>query len=463
MDIEKELRNLSQEARELPPQLNMERIVRKTKRRKTIHTISFAGRSVLSVAAGLFILLFIGVNSSVSIARAFTEMPLIGGLSESLVIRRDIRQVIRNREDIGEVIGAGGLHEVSMTKEGKNSDLSFTIDSYLADESSFSAFVRLDGELPSDFAYLEITNISINDTDRVKPVEYYNSGMYKDIRIGELQFMQFFWERPSTDFVIGFDIIVYRFNSEPLEESFNFKFEDVEIPEAKYVPINQIFNLEGYEILFTEMIIAQSSTKIIYEDPSIYGIDFYGFDIYLTDSDGHVLSDATEYNSYSFMEGRKNYTCVILPTVYYKETEDIQINIAGASFSRYDERILSVNIRHKMASFDGRTIPVEVYERSTYEDFGLPADPDLYGIESIVIFVPYDDSMPFFNAPYEIFDDMNIYKNKYDYPITTIDGQDYMVIQCPVYFESNDVYHFVAISDSKKARYRTTIDVDIEG
>ena len=72
IDIEKEILELTSEAKELPETMNMDRIRRRAKKRKRIHTFAVVGRSLAGVLVTMFLALFIAVNSSVSVARAGT-------------------------------------------------------------------------------------------------------------------------------------------------------------------------------------------------------------------------------------------------------------------------------------------------------------------------------------------------------------------------------------------------------
>ena len=61
IDIEKEILAMSEEAKDLPETMNMDRIRRRAKKRKRIHTIGVIGKSLAGVLVTMFLALFIAV------------------------------------------------------------------------------------------------------------------------------------------------------------------------------------------------------------------------------------------------------------------------------------------------------------------------------------------------------------------------------------------------------------------
>ena len=55
IDIEKEILAMSEEAKDLPETMNMDRIRRRAKKRKRIHTIGVIGKSLAGVLVTMFL------------------------------------------------------------------------------------------------------------------------------------------------------------------------------------------------------------------------------------------------------------------------------------------------------------------------------------------------------------------------------------------------------------------------
>ena len=55
IDIEKEILALTEEAQDLPDTMNIDRIRKKTKKRKRIHTIGVIGKSMAGVLVTMFL------------------------------------------------------------------------------------------------------------------------------------------------------------------------------------------------------------------------------------------------------------------------------------------------------------------------------------------------------------------------------------------------------------------------
>ncbi len=128
-------------------------------------------------------------------------------------------------------------------------------------------------------------------------------------------------------------------------------------------------------------------TKLILERPNIPDFYAYGFEIYLTDEKGQVIADPfshIETGNYAqpqvltdfHVEGdqitEESFDCYILPSIYHKDVDKIQIHIKTLSGYTYDPNMLRIDPKNLTATFNGNSLPVKKYDSTyTYESFGL--------------------------------------------------------------------------------------------
>ena len=482
MNIDDELKNLASEAHELPSRMNIDRIRKTAKRRKTIHTLIVTGRSLLAFICVSFLSLFIGVNTSASFARAASDLPLIGGLSEAMVLRQEIRDSIRHNKDIEDAVTAGDFVEVSMSDAGNKKLFTYKIDSYLADEASLAFFSLLETDLKLAADGFSCENIRITDLKN-NEIIYRSQNAECFNKCGIASFCQLYWDRPATDFALDFDLLdpnLYPDNGLCTSEkdrrvdSYHFEFRNVQITPSERVELDRAFTFKDHDIRFTHMLISETATKVFVRFPNDAGFKVSGLDFYITDENGEVISDPRQHNSYS---GNNSYKacqaadgsmCYILPSIHYKDTKHIQIHIVSISCRTYDTRLLEVYPADKTAIFDGRKLPIEVYDSSySYRDFGLKLQPMFYNPENSLLFlIPKEEDMPAFNSFYSELDGGTC---TYDleYPTITKGGKEYIVIQCQGQFHANNpknlttCYRFASSEDFENHRLYQRMEVDL--
>ncbi|MBR2751844.1 MAG: hypothetical protein IKD90_12020 [Clostridiales bacterium] len=536
MNIEDKLNELAFEAQRIPDRLNMETIVEKTKKRKTRHNIAFAGKVALSVAALLFVTLFIGVNASLTFARTATDLPVLGKFSSALILRSDIREALS--DDIKEAIEAGDFTEVHKRFSGEKGTIDCEVKSFLADHLSFVFFMDMftDLDLESQQYYLGDFHFVRLDDELPQKEQLLSSFNY---HLGKESYVQLYDLPLKTDFAIEFSVFdcepkayfdMYdmfaqedtfsspelaakneenrKYNQEHTVDSFHIEFHDVVRKASKYYRINKSFTYEKQEITILEMMLYNTGTKLILERPNIPDFYAYGFEIYLTDEKGQVIADPfshIETGNYAqpqvltnfLVEGdqitEESFDCYILPSIYHKDVDKIQIHIKTLSGYTYDPNMLRIDPKNLTATFNGNSLPVKKYDSTyTYESFGL--DLPMPAIEGDYCFfaVPKTSDMPAFNRHYDqllnmftegtgIFYSLDLYDidvSNYlfePYPTATIDGTEYLLILfLPDSFSGENYYdldpqaqdqdtcYYFAAADPQTVVYTINQKVDVD-
>jgi|GEM_PF-1797858 len=477
MKLENEIQNLAKEAFVLPEKMNIDRIRKVTKRRKVIHDVAVVGRTLLVLFATLFLSLFIGVNTSTSFARACADMPIIGDLSQSMVVRSEIRTAIRHNKNVQEYIQAGGLHEYHQIQGGSNSQIRCTVDSYLADSLAFSFLVKIDTSIDlqkeDHFSLSDLCLIDLDTNEEIKCPAISGTDIKEP---GKLQLVQTYWEEPHKNFAVKFKINNVIGKSQKIEETFTYEFRNVEINPVKHYPIDQTIDFEDRQIHFSDLLVSETTTLVAIEQPNWDGYKFQSIDLFITDENGNTISDPG-LNNGKFNEGYqlkgengKTYTYIFMPTIFYKNVQKVKIQITAICYTRYDNRILTVYPHKDIATIGGQTIPIEVYgsDRS-YGDFGLPdyTRNDAPEEGTMLFVIPYDKQMPLYN--YVCSQSQNglelLYEEHFGYPTTTIDGKEYLIIKVSREYEEmlgqDPVYSFVSNGDSETSRLVSAVEVDL--
>ena len=474
IDIEKEILAMSEEAKDLPETMNMDRIRRRAKKRKRIHTIGVVGKSFAGVLVTLFLALFIAVNSSVAVARAFSDVPVIGTLSRNLVVRSDIKKAMRHNKDLVAAFEEEGLIPVNMADSGQTGQMTITVDSYYADELDLILCLKLDTDRAHGNTYFYMRDVQIIDLNTGESVyqETHCSMDYFDT-VGKLQFTEFFWDNPCTDFEVRFN--VWGPSDEMPEEdvaidSFRFEFHDVDPSPAVHIPLDETFTACGMTFHFTGLQASGSMTKVFYDCPKGENITFFNFDLYITDETGKVISDEfqsfgsrmTGYDYYD--ETGKRYMCEILPSIFYDDCDSVTIHLSTVFCATHDPRFLRIDPESRTGSFDGKVFPIEVCDSSTtYSDYGLPPMSYYDTLEEKVFFVvPYDEEMPEFNGTITPLEGGAPICDGNVFPVTTINGEKYLVIE--YYYATYDedgCYYFVQQDDSETLRVNKSFSVDL--
>ena len=94
MNIEKLLDELGQDLQNAPVEMDKPAMRKSMTRKRTLHRIGVAGRTVGIALASLFLVLFVGVNTSVKFARAASDVPVIGKLSNAMIVSDDIGEAL---------------------------------------------------------------------------------------------------------------------------------------------------------------------------------------------------------------------------------------------------------------------------------------------------------------------------------------------------------------------------------
>ncbi|MBR5425640.1 MAG: hypothetical protein IK106_03890 [Clostridiales bacterium] len=475
IDIEKEILALTEEAQDLPDTMNIDRIRKKTKKRKRIHTIGVIGKSMAGVLVTMFLALFIAVNSSVSVARAFSDAPVIGPLSQRLVVRSEIKKAMRHNKNLAGVFEEDALIPVEMEDSGTTGQMKCTVDSFYADELALVLCLKLDTKLEtSSDSYFYMTEIRVIDLNTGEDL-YENTFCSMDYfdMVGKFQFTELYWKRPCTDFKVQFNVSDPQADSYDMVpiDSFSFEFHDVEPAPAIHIPLDETITACGLTYHFTEIQAAGSMTKVFYEWPYGENMKFYTSDLYITDQDGNIISDefqayGSRMTGYDYMDETtgKKMQCDILPSISYEDPDSITIHISQVFCSSYDPRFLKIDPENKTGTFEGRTFPIEIYDNSaTYSDFGAPSMPYYDSLdEKIFVVVPYEDDMPEFNGTICLLAGEGPNCDGNTFPTTMIDGKEYLVIEYYKYtYDLDGCYYFVQEDDSEFLRANESFDVDI--
>lgn len=472
MDIEKELMNLVSEASDLPESMNMERIKKTTKKRKNIHTAVVAGRSVLAVAAVFFLSLFIGVNTSKSFAVATSDIPLLGSISRKMIIRDEIKKALEENEDFEEFAEKGGIHEVAYEQTSENGNVTVTIDSYIADSLAFGFLVKVQTNVPlAPGEELFLHNLRLVDTVTGEELgfRYADGTLFEEA--DEFHLVRVFWDKPSTNVALLFDVAPLQ-DVTKFYEHFRFDFSEMELTPLKRYVIDQTVDFDGYSLTVADLLVSETTTYACFKDPYMPGFDFYNITIDIKDADGNYIGEPrTEYNYYMqyYRDDGESYFYTFLPSIYYADTDSIDLVFKQVVYEPYSTDILTVYPDRGIATYMGVEYPVEVYGSDvSYSDFGLTENPELSGTETELFLVPYDSSiMPEFNYPCYVDENGRVQKlNKFTYPRKTIDGQEYYVFQTGTYAsylgnEYQTAYSFLHADNIKERTLSSVISVDL--
>ncbi|MBO4927009.1 MAG: hypothetical protein J5379_02000 [Clostridiales bacterium] len=434
-NIEDLLTELGQDLQYEPEKLNTGTMRKSMVRRRAFHYIAVAGRSVVIAAASLFLVLFVGVNTSVKFARAASDVPVIGTISKSIIIRDDIKEALTDHEDLEKPIEAGHLIPINCTVSGDNYAVDLTLDSILIDEHALTAFIKIDTDmLPEGF--FTILTPHVVDLNTGKEIEVILDGKIFE-ESGELYLFRFYWESYCTDFTLDFDLVDENidYTGWTVLQHYHFVIEGVQPPETHHIPIDQTLTFEGYDFHFVELQISDTGTKIIYSVPPEKTIGFGYLSMTVEDEEGNVIADnllGSIGTYYITGDDGTRYCAELLSSIYYEDISKVRIHIHSCYCELFEEEILTVDPISKTGTFKGQTFPIEVYgPEKSHTEFGLSDKYDSYydwTREYVLIFlVPVMDGMPDFNSLRFKGDRESIYE--YEYPKTTINGQEYFVIQ----------------------------------
>lgn len=492
MNIEEELKALASETKTIPEKLSMENIIKNTKKRQKKHTIALTAKAVLTSAAVLFATLLIGVNASVSFAKTATDLPILGKLSSALIVRKDIKDALGN--NIKESIEAGDFTEVNELVKGEKGLIDCNVKSYISDHLSFVLLMDMETSLDFEAQKYYLGNFRFSKlrlTD--DPNEFTYSRQIQDsnvvYQLGKESYIQIYDMFEEKNFAFEFDVFdcepkLYdmdvnsekntanlEYNQAHCVDSIRIEFRDVSRKPSKYFRLDKPFTYEKQELKVREMMLYNTGTKIFVEYSEIPGLDFDYYNIYLTDENGEVIADPfSEKSFYSRMYYElaptlddellwtNSYACFILPSIYHKDVDKIQIHIKSITGNTYDTNMLKIDPETNTAYFKDKSYPVKKYDSSyTYESFGLDQAMPMTRLDYCIYAVPKDPDMPAFNTPYnqswrsfsysideDMLDDIEydeFSKRQFSpYPTVSIDGQEYILVFCELEDESDPFY-----------------------
>ncbi|MCR5058784.1 MAG: DUF4179 domain-containing protein [Clostridiales bacterium] len=490
MNIEKLLNEIGQDLQNAPTEMDKSAMRKSMTRRRTIHRIGVAGKTAGAALASLFLVLFVGVNTSVNFARAASDLPVIGPLSQSIIVRDDIKEALVGHEDLEKAIEAGHLAEVDATITGTNYPVTVTLNSVLADDHMLSAIIKLDTERKPEGFYT-IQNAKVTNLDTGEQIDITTDYAYFE-KIGKPTLFRFAWSEGCENLSLDFDLVdeLEDFTGWTVLESCHFEIRGVEHAETRHIPIDQTLTFEGYDFHFVELQISETGTKIIYEAPQDKTFSYGALGMVIEDENGNILAKPVAGSMLDYVyegDDGKTYNVYVLPSIYFEDISKIRIHITDCFCALFDDEVLTIDKGTDTATFRGETFPVTVYygDEISNTDLGLSAEYDEhYSWEREYVYyflVPANDDMPVFNAErHESPNWLTAYT--YEYPRTTIDGQEYVVFQAvcwdadewqELYFEINEddwhlrefdnnaKYYFVHGSDYETYEFEHYIDLTI--
>ena len=490
MNIENLLNEIGQDLQNAPAEMNKSAMRKSMTRRRTIHRVGLAGKTVGATLASLFLVLFVGVNTSTGFARAASDLPVIGNISSAIVVRDDIKEALKGHEDLEKPIDAGLLLDVDNPVSGTNSTYDLTLNSVLVDDHMLTAFIKLDTERKAEGFYT-IQNAKVTNLDTGEEIKI-TADYCAFEKLGKYTLFRYAWSECCTNFTFDFDLVdeLDDCTDWTVLESYHFEIRGAKQPETRHFPIDQTLTFEGYDFHFVELQISETGTKIIYEAPQDKTFSYGALGMVIEDENGNILAKPVSGSMLDYVyegDDGKTYNVYVLPSIYFEDISKIRIHITDCFCALFDDEVLTIDKGTDTATFRGETFPVTVYygDEISNTDLGLSAEYDEhYSWEREYVYyflVPAKDDMPVFNAErHESPNWLTAYT--YEYPRTTIDGQEYIVFQAvcwdadewqELYFEINEddwhlrefdnnaKYYFVHGSDYETYEFEHYIDLTI--
>ncbi|MBO4688781.1 MAG: DUF4179 domain-containing protein [Clostridiales bacterium] len=439
MNIEERLQALSAETKSLPAQMNTERITRRVKRRKMVRDIGIIGK----IAAALFIVftvsIGIGVNSSVVFAKTVTEFPIIGSYSQLLIVRPEIKKALNEHDDLEEPINNGRLHEVSISVPGKNSPITLTLDSFLADEIALTGFFKLEGITDTDGYYalgkMRITDLrSGEQLTVIEELRPFDSD-------GDLYMNRYFWNHPAMNIALDFDLEIVSddYTHRSVIETYHIELQNIDINPALHIPLDETALVEGHAVHLDELLVSENGTVITYDQPEDFQLSVLNLEI--TDPTGEMVVSRSLPGICEFEENGVMHH--ILSSFYYQDIDTVKIQVISAYCSFFYDEYVRIDPASQTATFHGENIPIRAYSsHASYADFGLPKNDYLDSIDTMLFLIPSENIPDLTSAYFPVTNEMSYVGS---YPHVAIDDTEYLVIQCPTYFvnDADQYYYFI--------------------
>lgn len=445
MNIEDKLSELGLDLQALPEEMNKSAMRKTMTRKRTIHNIGVAGKSVLITIAALILMLFAGVNTSKEFARTCVNTPLIGTISQTFIVREDIREdilgAIKYNDEVEKAIENGHLSDVGETVHGKNYPIDLTLDSVVIDDHAVNAFIKINTEMKPK-RYFTIIRGRVIDLDTGEDFTL----AFADVWIKELDTLYLIkinYPSARPNIAIEFDLADMGY-TDPYPttsmEHYHFEFHDVSIQKSIEFPIDWTIEVSGHEISFSKLIVSETGTMLLYKP--FYGedLELLWLDVVLEDMNGKEIGaeiqQGTDSAPYTDEEGN-DFFIKMLKDIYYEDLSQFRIHVRSCE-GRYPllEKIW-IDPVNNIAYFNGDSFPISQY---TYDEAdaicGLTDEAGNYpwtytsydgmNKDDLVVFmIPKKEGMPRWNSRDTL--SKGLIKMLAS-PLRVIDGQEYYLI-----------------------------------
>ncbi|MBP5491976.1 MAG: hypothetical protein J6Y08_03955 [Clostridiales bacterium] len=356
--------------------------------------------------------------------------------------RPELREALNYHTDLIATINNGRLHEVDIVKEGEDSSFTLTLDSYLADPLAFCYFATLEGDFESDVSYY-LQDCTITNADTGEEL-YIVDDPANFEKSGELSYGQIYWENACSNFDIDVSLVkCYEDYTERVLEDYHFEFRDVDLTPVKTFTLDRDLAVGDQTLHLRELIVGETCTQIRFDDIPYSSI--HNVDMKILDANGEELATAVPYTycGYSIPIAENDLLHVnVLASFYYSGKDDFSLYVTTCYAAFSDGKYIKIDSKNETAEYDGRTLDIIYRKHGSYSDYGLPACEYYDGLRSPIFLVPAE-GLPVFNSTYDVIYDSFSYNGE-DYPLVTIDGVEYIVIQCPDFFSDSDgCFYFI--------------------
>ncbi|MBR5938852.1 MAG: hypothetical protein IKZ90_11405 [Clostridiales bacterium] len=445
MNIEDKLSELGLDLQALPEEMNKSAMRKTMTRKRTIHNIGVAGKSVLITIAALILILFAGVNTSKEFAHTCVNTPLIGTISQTFIVREDIREDIRSaiehHDELEKAIEAGSLTDVGVTVSGKNHPVEMTLDSVIFDDHTAYAFIRIHTDLEPEKEFRLIRG-SIYNLDTSRQISITNSDPVISGN-DDLVLLCLAYRELCPNFSISFELAdMGRDDPYPKEpmESFHFEFHNVQIKESREYSLNWSIELEGHELYFDKLVVSETASLLFYRPIDEPELKLRLVDAVIEDENGKVIGDEldADMDSASFKDEEGNvYMMKMLKSIYYENASTIRIHIRSCRVDLPTRDLLWIDPENNTATFDGTTFPITQYTYDEADQKYQLTENDIFpwqltdcndwNKEDVIVFmVPVKEGMPKLNARF--ISDNNTTVHRFPSPKRNVDGQEYYMI-----------------------------------
>ena len=445
MNIEDKLSELGLDLQALPEEMNKAAMRKTMTRKRTIHNIGVAGKSVVIAFAALILILFTGVNTSKDFARACVNTPLIGTISQTFIVREDIREdilgAIKYNDEVEKAIEKGHLSNVGEIVHGKNYPIDLTLDSVVIDDHAVNAFIKINTEMKPK-RYFTIIRGRVIDLDTGEDFTL----TFADVWIKELDtlyLVKINYPSARPNIAIEFELADMGYN-DPYPatsmEQYHFEFHDFQVQKNIEFPIDWTIEVNGHEIFFKKLVVSETGSMLIYRPFDEADLQVCGLHALIEDMNGNVIGkeiengvDSTPYTD----EKGNEYTVKMLKSIYYEDLSQFRIHVLSCEFSYPMLNNLWINPSNNTALFNGEKFAIR---QLTYDEAdalcGLTDEAGNYpwtytsydgmNKDDLVVFlIPKKDSMPRWNERDSL--SQGVVK-MLAAPLRVIDGQEYYLI-----------------------------------